>query len=406
MASTNAFATGLFHQWTSADGLPAAKIQCLLQTRDGSLWVGTRSALLRLMALGPEGPVRNWPCSSRPTHKVTRTDSQLRLPAGRGDSLRLRSIATPLVPSERVRFQYRLLGRDRQWSELGVQRFVSSQDLPPGHYAFHVTACTRHGVWNATGANLALCGTPFFYQTWSFYGLCAVALALAAAAVLTYRLRLQRRILRLERENALQHERARIAKDLHDELGARLTQLGLVCGDVPPTSVAGALTQASGLVRDLARSLDEIVWAVTPANDRLEPFAGYVVSYAQEFLARTPVALRLDLPPSLPDLPLRAEVRHNLLMALKESLTNVVKHAHATTVRVKLWLENDHLRLKLTDDGCGFDPNQSHANRNGLRYLRQRLESLGGWAAIRSVSGRGTEVELAVPLRPPGADRR
>ena len=291
--------------------------------------------------------------------------------------------------------------------DLGTQASASFNNLPPGHYRFQVTACNSHGVWDPGGATLAFYIAPFFYQTWLFYGLCAGTVGLMAVAFLTYRLRLQHRILMLERDNDLQRERVRIAEDIHDELGARLTQLGLVCGESSvrgkPSSATGAtqLAQAGELVCDILRSLDEIVWAVTPANDRLESFARYVASYAQDFLSHTTVALRLDLPLDLPDLALRAEVRHNLLMALKEGLTNVVKHSGASTLHLKLWLEADKLHLTLTDDGRGFDPGRPRPNRNGLGNLRDRLKTLGGQAAVRSTLGRGTEVEMSVPLRLP-----
>jgi signal transduction histidine kinase len=225
--------------------------------------------------------------------------------------------------------------------------------------------------------------------------LAALAIALVGG-FLAYRYRLVR-LLEMERL------RASIATDLHDELGTRLTRLGLLA------ERAGRLTdkrhpahshveQLSVMTRDMVRAMDEIVWAVNPRNDTLEELAGYLFHFAEEFFRDSMVTCRMDIPADLPDYRIRTEVRHNLLLAVKETLNNVLRHARASNVRVTLGMDGKGVAIEVRDDGCGFDPGAGRSHGNGLRNLRSRMERCGGTVEIESVPDRGTKVRFRVPL--------
>ena len=162
--------------------------------------------------------------------------------------------------------------------------------------------------------------------------------------------------------------------------------------------------------RELTRALDEIVWAVNPQHDTLDSLATYLGRFAQEFLSAAGLRCRLDLPLRLPARPLTADVRHNLFLAFKEALHNVLKHADATEVRVVLALQPAAFSLAVEDNGRGFAPGSAGAAAgpegdrmapgNGLANLRRRLEAIGGRCEIHSAPGAGTKVRFVVPLPP------
>jgi len=223
---------------------------------------------------------------------------------------------------------------------------------------------------------------------------------------------MQLKLERLERQRALERERARIARDLHDDLGAALTQIGMLSQNAlqqldQPASIAPGLRQIFDAARALTRALDEIVWAVNPRHDSLDSLATYLARFAQEFLRPTGLRCRLDLPLELPHWLLTAEIRHNLFLACKEALNNVVKHASARQVRLALTLDSHGFRLEIADDGQGFDPSQCHSpaaslpeadQANGLENMRRRLQEIGGICEIQSEPGRGTRVIFTVNL--------
>ena len=206
-----------------------------------------------------------------------------------------------------------------------------------------------------------------------------------------------------ERQHALDQERARIAKDLHDDLGANLTQIVFLCQRVEVTRNEDGkdLARWFNLIPETARrtiqSLDEIVWAINPRHDSLESLANYLSQFAQEHLTLARVRCVLDVPMVLPTLALTAEVRHNLLLTVREALQNVVSHAAATEVQLTLKLVADGISIRIADDGKGFDVTKASSEGNGLHNMRRRLEEIGGKFEITSQAGHGTTVTLFVP---------
>lgn len=229
---------------------------------------------------------------------------------------------------------------------------------------------------------------------WSIGAMVAVV---TGFALLAYRYRLVR-LLELERL------RTRIATDMHDELGTRLTRIGLL-SEFVERQTSGAhpakseIAQISAMTHEMVRTMDEIVWAVNPRNDTLEDLANYICHFAQEFFRHASVRCRLDIPANLPPLRLTTELRHNVFLAVKEALNNVVKHAQALSVKVTLRLEGTVLSIVVQDDGQGFDPASQRPGGIGLRNMQQRLESIGGRVEVESGSGNGTTVRFQAKLR-------
>jgi len=220
---------------------------------------------------------------------------------------------------------------------------------------------------------------------------------------ISQRIQDEERIRALEQHKAVEVERTRVAGDMHDELGASLTRIKLLSERMEqdasdPDKAISHAQLISLTARELAHSMDEIVWAVDPQKDRLENLGSYLVAYAGEFLGIANLRCRLDIPDVLPDVPLSAQVRHSVLMAIKETLNNVVKHAHATEVRLSLVVWRNRLIIRVKDNGRGFGEGAVRSERNGLKNMRKRLADAGGTCTIRSRPGEGTTVRIVAMM--------
>jgi len=228
-------------------------------------------------------------------------------------------------------------------------------------------------------------------------GLLAGAIYLASTA------KLKRQLRQLHQKELIEKERARIARDLHDQIGANLTQVTLL-GEMAemdkelPGEIEQHAQQICATARETTRSLDEIVWAVNPSNDTLEGLANYACKYAQDYFALAGVSFRAELPTLLPPVPILPEVRHNVFLAYKEAVNNVVKHAQATEARVKLQLETDCFILSVTDNGRGAGDVSRKTLRNGLKNMRRRLQDVHGEFEIGPGPNGGTVVQMKVPV--------
>jgi len=208
---------------------------------------------------------------------------------------------------------------------------------------------------------------------------------------------------RAERFREIEQERARVAHDLHDDLGAGLTEVNMLSSLVKsPTTSAEEKNRYLGDLTEIASrmvtSLDEIVWAVNPRNDTIASLASYFSSYAQRLLQLASVSCGLNVAEDLPEHPLDPKFRQEIFMAFKEALTNIVRHAQATQVWLRISVQHDRLTVELADNGQGFNLSGHKTGDDGLANMRERLQSLGGECAILSDPQRGTTVRFQAPL--------
>jgi signal transduction histidine kinase len=205
-----------------------------------------------------------------------------------------------------------------------------------------------------------------------------------------------------EHQRALAQERARIARDLHDDLGSNLTEITMLATagpglKWPAEDAAQRMESIAGKSRTLVNALDEIVWAVDPNRDTLASVAQYLSSYVEEFLSGLKVACRVQIPNSFPDMVVSGEVRHHLFLAAKEALNNAIRHGNATEINFRVRVSQDRLVISITDNGSGFDTAE-RSSGHGLVNLRNRLEHLHGRCELESIPGTGTTVSLVLPL--------
>ena len=325
-----------------------------------------------------------------------------------------RYTALNLTAPEKVRFRYRMKGLEDHWVEAGTQRSASYSHLPAGQYVFQVIAANSDGVWNPQPTVQAVIFVPPFYQSMWF----VVPAILGAVGALGFIIRafalrhyLQRMVL-LEKLNAIEQERARIAKDIHDDLGASLTQIHLLSelahGDLGQPKVAEAhLRKISNTARALTRAMDEIVWAVNPHNDTLDSLMTYMTKHSHEYLGAAHIRCRLDIPTLLPQWPVSSETRHHLFMVLKESLNNIVKHAQPTEVWLRVTLHERAFTLAIEDNGCGMKKSHLLTNAvdrimggNGLGNMHQRMKEIGGVLSVESNKPKGLIVRIKMEVLP------
>ncbi len=331
---------------------------------------------------------------------------KLVLPAGM-HLLEFEYTATSLTAPEKVRFSYRMEGLDRGWVEAGTRRTALYSFLPPGAYRFQVRACNNDGKWNPRVTWLDIVIEPFFWQRGWFIALSVVFIAAAAGGIvaLWMRMKHRRRMARLELEAAREGERIRIARDLHDDLGASLTEIGMLAADAAGSPATQAeidshFTVIADKAQSLVTALDTIVWAVDPQKDTLSSLASFLGSFVEEYSAGAGLDCRVDIQASLPESPLPSDTRHSLFLAVKEAVHNAVKHAHARRISFGLRLEGEVLEIRVSDDGRGFDSTKSSAG-NGLQNMRQRLANLLGFCEIQSQCDSGTVVTFRTPLPAP-----
>lgn len=293
--------------------------------------------------------------------------------------------------------RYRLLGHDREWSRPESVKTASYPALRPGRYAFEVQAANGYGLWTESATRLELVVLPRLREQRWFQGLTSLLIAATLAVLVIWKIRNERHWALLQGERRLSAERARIARDMHDELGAGLTQLSLVKAQ-PEDS--------SRKARHLLQVLDEIVWTINPRKDTLEATVSYLASWAEEFLKDSGVALELDIPMRFGAIPITSELRHELLLCAKESLRNVVTHANARSVKLSIEYKAPMLSLHIHDDGRGMSPKSESGPRqkggNGLNNLKERTSKLGGELLIESQPGKGTHVTIQLPIRNEG----
>jgi signal transduction histidine kinase len=310
--------------------------------------------------------------------------------------------AIHLSAPENIRFRYQLVGFDNDWIEPPEnERSADYSRLAAADYQFRAQACIGDGAWSESATTLALSVAPFFWRTWWFEVgvlLLFTSSVIAIVRYISFR-RLQAEMRQLEQRATLDKERTRIARDLHDDLGCSLNRVALTLemaqrGNDAPEVANGKLEHCSSLVRQVARSVDEIVWAINPRNDTLHYMVDYISQFTVEFLHAANISCRVDLPDRVPNRLVSPEVRHNLFLVVKEALNNIARHAKASEVRLCITATEEEVAIIIEDNGCGFERAPDNASCDGLRNMRQRMEEIGGNFDLASRPGSGTRVEF------------
>jgi len=391
--------------------------------KDDRLWFASKNGVLTVNTIEPMKPnppplviERVWLDQRLAVDFLENSNQVVSLPAGTRN-VEIHYAALTYLEPGKVIYKYRLLGLDTNWARVGNSRVARFAKLAPGNYQFEVRARNAAGIWSERGAGVRFVQEPFFYQTPAFKILCAVLclafiLALIAFAttvsnaIATRKMRRQMEL--LEARQALDRERARIARDIHDDVGSTLTQIVLLtelANRQPGQTFTpdGYLAGIRSAAWEITRRLDEIVWVVNPRNDRLEALVSYLSKLAADQAKAAGLRCRLKIPPNLPGWPINGSMRHHLFLACKEAIHNALKHASASEIQFCLAFHDEVLVLEICDNGVGMPATKPGSDGEGLGNLQERMADLGGSCEITSNPGQGTIVRFQVPC--PGSDK-
>jgi signal transduction histidine kinase/ligand-binding sensor domain-containing protein len=328
-----------------------------------------------------------------------------RIPPGRGRTLEFRWTAPSFDAPERLRFRYRMEGFDENWHEAGTRRTAFYSNLPPGPASFLIESLTHEGV-RSRAMSFAFTIEPRLWQMTSFRLAMAGVVTLLVWGVFRWRIAQLQRVAKLERELALAQERKGFVRDLHDGLGGSLTSITLLAEDAKEAGPeSDRLRRIASSSHDALHSLKDLLWASHAEDGSLEGLAAQLCNHAQRSAEAAGLECRFDVPLELPERRISSEVRRNLYFAFRETVTNTIRHAQASNLRMILRVDGDRVSVVVEDDGQGFDVHQKRDGTgpsrcgHGLANLQERMRAIAGSATIRSERGRGTHIEFSAPLQ-------
>ena len=387
---------GLPSEDLSASGHPAAT-----KTRGGELWFATSRGVA---ILNPSQIQKNPVAPPVAIERLLVDDSEIPLTDGSATissghtRVTIEYAGLSFRAPSRIRFRYMLDGFDRHWTTAGSRRTAYYTNLPPGSYRFLVEAASSDGLWNGKSADIRFSVEPPYYRRWWFY--LVLLLAAGGLIVLLYRLRLRR----LQREfSAVLTERTRIAREVHDTLAQDFVgvslQLEVVAQMLARNDLSAARSQIDATRKLVREGLDDArqsIWELraVSAKDSLPTRLGRVIQRAGER------GLKAECRVGGTYRALPQELEDEILRIAQEAVTNVVRHAGASTVSVDLRYSPESLLLRIADDGCGFDVAAASSNDGhfGVKGMRERAEKITGQLEVESLTGKGTRVTMNVGI--------
>jgi signal transduction histidine kinase len=391
--------TGHIRRYTTADGLVKGLINLAYRDKQGTLWFGSRNGISRFV---PELDSAPSPTEVRiiglRIRGIAHSISDLGETAVSGPALASNQNQVQIdfnglgLTSGDLRYQYMLEGADLNWSPPTDQRTVNYASLSSGSYRFLVRAVTARGTPNSPPAVVAFRILPPLWLRW--WSMVLEAIAMTAAIYTLHRYRLRSAL-------ELQHIRMGIATDLHDDIGASLSQIALLSEVVGRQierdwQVLEPLEQIGGISRQLVDSMSDIVWAINPKRDTLADLTRRMRSFSGDVFPARHVAFRFRAPEGGQDLQLGIEARRQVYLIFKESVNNIVRHAEASEAEIDFRVEQDSLVLKVNDNGKGFEPQNGSAG-HGLASMSDRARRLSGDFQVSS-GAKGTTVSLRIPI--------
>jgi signal transduction histidine kinase/ligand-binding sensor domain-containing protein len=313
------------------------------------------------------------------------------------------SIALPSFYDEKqIKYSYLLIGSgNKGWSEPSGQADLNFVNLAPGQYTLKVRADFPESRYPSQLYSYSFVITPPWWQTWWFRLLAGLFISALIVFIVRnyYQRKLREQQSALEKQQAVEKERTRIASDMHDDLGAGLSTLRFLGEKVKRNSFSEVTRLDADKIivhsNELVQKMNEIIWAMNEKNDTLEHLVFYTRSFAMEFCEEHQLQCQIQLPEDIPHLFISGEVRRNVFLTVKESLTNMVKHAEAGKVEINFTIDKN-LSVLIHDDGKGFSDKKGTSGGNGLRNMQARIESVGG--SLMVSDGKGITVEMHIPL--------
>jgi signal transduction histidine kinase/ligand-binding sensor domain-containing protein len=394
--------TGEFKHYSVADGLAGSEVISAFRDRAGGLWFGTFSGVSRLLPRADRAhPAPTaWIAALRirgvtePLSPLGESSAIIRTLQPHENQLQIDYFGLGAATGEPLRYQYRLEGTDSAWSIATPDRSVNYAELAAGSYRFLVRAIDADGRPSGTPASVTFTILLPVWKRWWFLG--AMASLVMASAYVVHRYRMTRSV-------EVERLRTRIASDLHDDLGSSLTQISIL-SEMVRAQLSGQsarltepLARIGTLSRESVDSMSDIVWAIDPLLDTPQHLLQRMRQFVNELMDARGVTVHFDASgDARPQL--AADLRRHVFLIFKELLNNVVRHANATTVTIKVTVTPRELQVWVIDDGRGFESDGATAG-HGLRGMRRRATELGGSLDVASQPGTGTHAHLVLPIR-------
>ncbi len=399
-------ATGRIRHFTAEDGVVGSSVTHLLTDRRGRVWVATNGGISvidprapRVVSPPPQIFINHLRVAGEdlplPEHGAKEV-APLTLSSAR-NNISIGFVAPSFRGERSLRYQYWLEGVDAVWSAPTEQREVNYARLAPGSYRFLVRAVNGDGAASEPAASFSFTIRPPMWQRWWFLALAALAVGVVSYTVYRYRVA---RLLEVERV------RMRIATDLHDDIGANLTKIAILSEvarrQLGETSdgKASPLSAIATISRESVAAMSDIVWAINPKRDSLRDLTRRMRQHADEIFMARGIQLDFRAPAGEQEMRLGVDVRRDLFLIFKEAVNNAARHAGCRKVEINLQADGSEIRLRVADDGVGFDP-AAATDGNGLVSMQRRAERLGGKLKIESGAGQGTSLLLTVPRSAP-----
>ena len=309
--------------------------------------------------------------------------------------------AAPEFGSGPVKYSYKLEGWDQDWIDAGDRTFANYSNLEGGNYTFMVRASTK-GSWSDDVAQLSIRIIPPYWKTWWFYAISAIVLAFAVYFIYRYRIN------ELLKRQAIRNQ---IAQDLHDSVGSTLSSISVYSHVAKIQHERGNKTELTEVLEkigvtstDMISEMNDIVWALNPRNDSMEKILLRMESFAKPLLQAKGIQFQFNYDPAVLEENLPMEKRKNFYLIFKEAVNNALKYSGCKNLHVAINKEEQHLVLRVSDDGKGFDKEQLKVwaarslSGNGLNNMKRRAEEMKGECVINSNLGEGTGIILRFPI--------
>ena len=419
--------TGRFQHYTTADGLADNFVNVATAMKDGTLWFGT---LYGLSSFTPQADRPRMPPRTlisgvsvngklRPIGELGQGDIQLADLDPSENQLEIAFVSLSFAAGERLLYQYRF-GSNAEWSSPTQGRKVTLPNLSAGRFSFEVRAVNSAGQMSEQPATVTFRVLSPFYLRWWFLAIVALLLFMLVYGSYSYRTARLREInaaledaraaeegLRISREERiaeLESVRSRIATDLHDDIGASLTQIAVLSEVAQTQARTGTspeqpLSKISNVSNELVGTMSDIVWSINPAKDHLSDLSQRMRRFAADILAARSIRFHFKGSDGSQETVINSNLRREVFLIFKESINNVVKHSGASNVWATIEVSDSHLNLSIKDDGKGFDrSNDERIAGNGLASMARRTAEMGGKFQIDSTIGGPTNVEAEFPL--------
>jgi two-component sensor histidine kinase len=299
------------------------------------------------------------------------------------NNLNFKFAALDYTRPEANRIQYTLEGWDTKWVTTNTKS-VRYSHLPPGNYTMIIKASNAAGIWSDEKRIKVTIEKPYWQTNW-FYLLVILffILVIVFATYAFVQMRVRKKVRKLEKHAAIEEERNRISKDMHDEIGNGLTHIALLSELIhaqhsPGSDIKKDINSISTSARKLVQTMSEIIWALNPQNDTLDNLLAYIREQSYQYFEGMNIAFSIQFPEVLPEIKLTNEQRRNLFLVTKEALSNAMKHSQADSIELGLEITKDEYCFTVKDNGVGMPVNKNKVGSNGLKNMKKRMEDIGG----------------------------